>query len=91
MTVMWHVDDLKVSHKDYNEITKFLVFWGKQYQNHITVTRGVCTIILEWTSTSTRRGGVKVSMIKYLKKIFVAFPEKITSIAATIASDHLFE
>ena len=35
-------------------------------------------------------GGVKVSMIKYLKKIFVAFPEK-TSVAATPAADHLFE
>ena len=24
MTVTWHVDDLKVSHKDYDEVTKFL-------------------------------------------------------------------
>ena len=40
MTVTWHVDDLKVSHKDYNEITKFLLFWGKRYENRITVTRG---------------------------------------------------
>ena len=30
-------------------------------------------------------------MIKYLKKVFAAFPEKITTSAATPASDHLLE
>ena len=34
---------------------------------------------------------VKISMIKYLKKIFVAFPEKITTTAETPAAEHLFK
>ena len=31
MTVTWHVDDLKVSHKDYDEVTKFLYYLGTLY------------------------------------------------------------
>ena len=34
---------------------------------------------------------VKVSMIKCVKKIFVAFPEEIRSTAATPAAEHLFK
>ena len=39
----------------------------------------------------SQKGKLYVSMIKYLKKVFAAFPEKITTSAATPASDHLFE
>lgn len=37
MTVIWHVDDLKVSHKSGAKITKLLRFLGKKYGNKITV------------------------------------------------------
>ena len=37
------------------------------------------------------KGGMEVSMIKYLKMISEAFPEKIPSAAATPAANHLFE
>jgi len=39
----------------------------------------------------SQKGKLYVSMVKYLKKVFTAFPEKITSAAATLAADHLFE
>ena len=41
MTVTLHVNDLKVSHKDDDEITKFLLFLKKLYGDCITVNRGV--------------------------------------------------
>ena len=77
MTVMWHVDDLKVSHKDDNEITKFLLFWGKLYGDYITVNRGVVHDYLGMDLDFSKPGKLSVSMIKYLAKIFKAFPEKI--------------
>ena len=40
MTVMWHIDDLKVSLNDYHEITTFLMYLGDLYGNCITVNRG---------------------------------------------------
>ena len=39
MTVTWHVDDLKVSHVDDFEITKFILFLAKKYGDKITVMR----------------------------------------------------
>ena len=40
MTVMCHVDDLKVSHKESTEVTKFICALGKLYGNGLSVLRG---------------------------------------------------
>jgi hypothetical protein len=40
MTVTWHVNDIKVSHKNPHEVTKFLLYMGKIYGPKMTVTRG---------------------------------------------------
>jgi hypothetical protein len=36
------------------------------------------------------RGAVAFDMIPYIKKIFTAFPKKITGVSSTPAADHLF-
>ena len=38
MTVTWHVNDLKFSHKDPAEVSKFLLAMAKIYGPGITVT-----------------------------------------------------
>ena len=40
MTVTWHVDDFKISHKESDEVTKFITELGKLYDNDLTVHRG---------------------------------------------------
>jgi len=40
MTVCWHVDDLKISHKDPMEVTKFIMAMGQIYGSIMSVTRG---------------------------------------------------
>ena len=40
MTVTWHMDNLKVSHNDPVEVTKFLLAMAKIYGTGITVPRG---------------------------------------------------
>ena len=38
MAVTWHVDDLKVSHVNENEVTMFILQMAKLYRPNITVS-----------------------------------------------------
>ena len=40
MTVAWHVDDLKIYHKDSLDVTNFLHNFGQIYGGRMTVHRG---------------------------------------------------
>ena len=91
MTVVWHVDDLKVSHKDQREITKLLLHLGRIYGPNITVNKGKIHDYLGIDFDFSEDGIVKLSMIRNLERIFSDFPEEIGKVCATPASDHLFE
>ena len=92
MTVCWHVDDLKVSHKDPKEITKFAVYLSSIYGEKLTVHRGKVHDYLGVDFDYSESGKVKISMIKYLKGVIDEFPEDLpTRHAATPASDNLFK
>lgn len=91
MMVTWHVDDVKVSHVDPNEVTKFLVYMGKIYGPKMKVTRGKVHDYLGMDLDFSTPGTLRVSMIKYLKKVLANFPELICSISASPAADHLFD
>ena len=90
MTVTWHVDDLKISHKESDEVTKFITELGKRYDNDLTVHRGKVHSYLGMHFDYGTKGTVKISMIPYTKKIIDDFPEPVTSTAPTPAGDHLF-
>ena len=66
MNLAWHVDDIKVSHKDPFEITKFAHYLSLQYGKKLTVKRGKVHEYLGMDLDYSRKGAVKVSMIKYL-------------------------
>ncbi len=43
MTVVWHVDDLKVSHEDPKQVDRFIKYMQKMYEDNtgkVKVTRG---------------------------------------------------
>jgi len=90
-TVTWHVDDLKVSHLDPAVNTQLIKELAKIYGPGITVSRGKVHDYLGMDLDYTGDRNVKISMIKYLKKIFVAFPEEIRSTAETPAAEYLFK
>ena len=91
MTVMWHVDDLKVSHEDPAEITKFSNYLAMIYGKALTVHRGKIHDYLGMDLDYTTKGKVGVSMIKYVNKILEGFSEELGSPAATPAAEHLFQ
>ena len=55
------------------------------------VTRGKVHDYLGMDLDYTKRGTLRVSMIKYLGKVFDDFPEQITSTSSSPAADHLFK
>ena len=90
MTIIWHMDDLKVSHKDPWEITKMTILLSKIYVN----IKVQCGKKLEYHGMDigyTVPGEVKISMIPYIENILKDFPEKIVGTATTPAGEHLFE
>ena len=91
MTVTWHVDDLKVSHKDPFEITKFATYLSSIYGKKLSVKRGKVHDYLGMDLDYTEKGSVKVSMVRYTGKVLRGFPEKVTGSAASPAQDHLFK
>ena len=88
ITVPWHVDDLKVSHLDPAEITKFANYFAVIYGEKLTVHRGLVHDYLGMDLDYTTKGKVENSMIKYVDKILEGFSEELGASAATPAVEH---
>ena len=74
MTVTWHVDDLKISHKESDEVMKFITELGQLYDNDLTVHREKVHSYLGMYFDYSTKGTVKISMIPYTKQIWRANP-----------------
>ena len=91
-TVIWHVDDLKVSYVDPKENTKFVNWMKELYGEKLTIHRGKIHDYLGMGHGLVYRDGqVTISMIKYLYKILKDFLENITTSSVTPAADYLFK
>ena len=91
MTICWHVDDLKVSHKDENAVTALAEKLAELYGPKTTISRGkvhgYLGMDIDWASVP---GTTIVSMIKYLHKVIEELPEVLRGTKASPAGDHLF-
>jgi hypothetical protein len=90
-TLTWHVDDIKMSHKDPKEVTKVIDWLKSIYGDNMHVSRGLVHDYLGMTLDYTKKGEVKVMMVDYLKGVMGDFPEVIDGTAPTPASEHLFD
>jgi len=84
------LDNLKVSHKDPQEVTKFIIAMGRIYNKKMPATRGKVHNYLGMDLDHSTNGHVKMSMIKYFNKVLEAFPEKLNTTATTPDLDYLF-
>ena len=89
MTVVWRVDDLKVSHKNAFEITKLAGYLGDIYPG-LKVNRGKVHDYLDMNLDFSKDRNVNVSMTPYLNEILREFPELLGDIPTSPAADHLF-
>ena len=90
MALLWHVDDIKMSHVDIFEIAKFAGYLSSIY-GRLIVHRGKVHAYLRMELNYTKQGTVKVSMIKYLYIVLKNLPENLGAAAATLVSNHLFK
>ena len=96
MTVTWHVDDLKVSHKDQTAIDDFAKWLRGKYERKdqdlfLTHHEGKVHDYLGIDLDYSEKKKLKVSMIKYIDKIFKGFSEDIGTPVADPAASHLFQ
>ena len=70
-TILWHVDDLKVSHVDPDVVTSVLEQINKEYGKAapITITRGKVHDYLGMTIDFSETGSVKFTMVDYIHNI----------------------
>ncbi len=94
MTVVWHVDDLKVSHKSKQEVDSFIKRIRNRYEDDagkVKITRGKIHKYLGMTLDYSIPFNIRIGMLDYVEKIIDDFPEVISSPAKTPASEHLFK
>jgi hypothetical protein len=90
MTVGWHVDDLKVSHKDPEVLTEFRKWLMLKYSD-CKEHRGTFHEYLGMELDYSIREKVKITMIPYLEEMLNEFPEEITTTRTTWAAEYLFK
>ena len=94
MTVCWHANDLFIGHEDPKVISNFLNGLGDRYDTadkKLNVVRGPRHDYLGMNLDFSTSGEVKIDMKPYVTKVISSFPEKITGVQTTPASDHLFQ
>ena len=89
--VVWHVDDIKVSHKDPFEVTNFDQYLLTIYEGKIKVNRGKIHDYLGINVDYSEIGVVNFLMVKYLEKVLDKFTEELIGTSSTPATDHLFQ
>ena len=90
MTVVWYVDDLKITHTKAIEITKLAMYLDGIYHG-LKVNRGKMHDYLGMNLNFSEDGNIKVSMIPYLNEILRDSTELLGDIATSPAAHHLFK
>jgi hypothetical protein len=93
-TIVFHVDDLKSSHKSKLVNNKFEKWLNSMYGKHgrVTATHGRVHDYLGMALDYCKRGEVKINMTKYVGNMLNNFPVKLRKkdVAKTPAGDNLF-
>ena len=81
-TIVWHVDDLKLSHKDPRVVTEMIEHLKSLYEElpngevkRMTVQRGRSLDYLGMKFDFNKPGKVEITMFDHIKKILKEFPD----------------
>ena len=93
LTVAWHVDNLKVSHKEESALDEFIAMMEKEFGQDapLSVSRGPVQEYLGMTLDFSERGRVVIKMSDYVKTMLNDAPASMDGKAATPAAAHLFK
>ena len=92
-TILWHVDDLKISHVDAEVVTGIIELMKDEFGKEapLTVTRGKVHDYLGMTLDYSEEGKVKIKMLDYVEKMLADLPKEMDGEAITPAANHLFD
>jgi hypothetical protein len=87
-TILWHVNDLKISHVDPEVVEEILKLLNERYgkETPLVVTRGKLHDYLGMVIDFSKDGKVQIKMVDYITDI----PDGMTGEAATPVANHLF-
>ena len=92
ITVCWHVENLKISHREEEVVSAFAIQIAETYGPKTTISRGrVHDYLGMQLDFGTCPGSMIISMIKYLHKILDEWTEVLGSTKACPPTDNLFE
>jgi len=91
-TVLWHVDDIKISHVNENIVTSVIKYLSEKYGKEapLTVTRGKVHHYLGMTLDYNIYGKVQIKMTDYIDGMLASLPESMDGESATPAGNNLF-
>jgi hypothetical protein len=92
-TILWHVDDLKISHVDPKVVNSVIGQLEEEFGKEapLTITRGKVHDYLGMTIDYGTPGKVKITMINYIMNLLKDLPANMDGETVTAAANHLFE
>ena len=92
-TIVWHVDDLKISHVDAEVVTSIIKIIEKEFGKHkpLTVQRGLLHDYLGMTIDFSIVGKVMITMIDMIEKMLDDIPDDMNGVKNSPAQEHLFK
>jgi hypothetical protein len=92
-TIVWHVDDLKISHVDSSVVDEVIENLRSEFGKvgDLSVKRGNVHDYLGMELDFSDEGSFIVNMEQYFNEVLEDLPEDMDGIAATPAAEHLFK
>lgn len=92
-TIIWHVDNLKISHKKAEDVTEIINKLNDEYgkASPLNVSRDHKHAYLGMYLDFTEDKSFKVSMIPYVNRILKEAPDDMDGLATTPVADCLFK
>jgi hypothetical protein len=91
-TILWHVDDLKISHKEKDVVKSVIDYLSGRYGKEapLTVNSGKTHRYLGMVLDYSMDGKVQISMGDYIDEMLKSLPDSMAGVSSTPAGNHLF-
>jgi hypothetical protein len=91
-TIIWHVDDLKISHVEQKVISNIIKKLEDKFgqESPLMTSQGKVIEYLGICINYIVKGKVNISMYKYIDKMLAELPSDMNGVSTTLAALHLF-
>ena len=92
-TLVWHVDDMKISHVDSRVVDNIIKTLEQEFRKEapLTIQRGKIHDYLGMVLDFTNPGKVAIRMEDYIRNMLTELPEDMEGMATTPATEHLLK